>query len=200
VKHTSQDDLPLTDLLADQSSSPTDDAPSFSPAGPDDPDEEFGEPAPPRRLPLATAVLTVALGLALAFVGGVLVQKHHDASLVASAGPAAGGPRLGGGGGPGGGGGGPAGGGAAPGTSGGAAAPSSDSGPVVIGTVVAVKGTSITVRDIGGKTHVVRTTSETTLTRTAAIKADALTAGTNVTVDGTKAADGSITATAVSAR
>jgi hypothetical protein len=70
----------------------------------------------------------------------------------------------------------------------------------VIGTVVSVKGKTMTVKDLGGKRHVVHLTDATTATRTTALPVGALTAGTTVSVEGTTNADGSVAATAITTR
>ena len=161
-------------------------------ADPDfDPDEEFGEAPPPRRVPRLTLVLGLCLGMALAFTGGVLVQKHYTTASSAA--------RLpngfpGGSGfpaglsGPGGG------------SGGSTSAGSTTAGPAVIGTVVAVNGTDVTVQDLGGTKHIVHTTKTTTVTRSTTVPLSDLTAGTTVRVDGATAADGAITATTVTIR
>ena len=128
--------------------------------------------------------------LALTFTGGVLTQKHHDAGTSASS---TGFPSLGAGGFPTGLGGG------APGaaTSGGA---TTTTGPAVIGTVVKVVGQIMTVKDLGGKSHVIHLTGTTKATKTTTIDLDALKAGTTVTVSGTTSADGSVSATTITTR
>jgi hypothetical protein len=125
--------------------------------------------------------------LALAFTGGVLVQKHHDAGTSAGGLPAFTG-------------------GAFPGSAGasttgsGSSSQGSNSTPAVIGTVVSVNGDRIIVRDLSGKKHVVTTTGSTTITRSAEIPVSKLSAGTTVVVVGTQAGDGTTSATTVTVR
>jgi hypothetical protein len=161
-----------------------------------DADEEFGEPSRGRRLSRITAGLVVAVVCALAFTGGVLVQKHHDASTTTATGlpslGAGGLPNFGAGGFP------PGLGGAGSGST--AGGTSTASGPAVIGTVVAVHGNDITVKDIAGKTHVVHTTTSTSLVHQTDTSLPRLTPGASITVDGAAASDGSIAATTVTTR
>jgi hypothetical protein len=158
--------------------------------GGDDPGDEADQ-IPPARRPFSKVSLALLAGVALvvAFGGGVLVQKSHDAGLTASA-PAAG-ARPGGAGG--------AGGGAAfGGAGGGAGAATASSGPAVVGTVVSVKGADITVKDFAGKTHVVHTTGNTTVSVPGALAA--IKAGSTVSVTGTSDPAGAVEATAVAKR
>jgi hypothetical protein len=156
--------------------------------GGDDPGDEADQ-IPPARGPFSKVSLALLAGVALvvAFGGGVLVQKNHDAGLTATA-PAAG-ARQGGGAGFGGAG-------AGAGAGGGAA--TSSSGPAVVGTVVSVKGADITVKDFAGKTHVVHTTGNTTVSVPGALSA--LKAGSTVSVAGTSDPSGSVDATSVTKR
>jgi hypothetical protein len=151
-----------------------------------DADAEFAELPPRRQVPALTKVLIVGVLVALSFGGGVLVQKQHDASLT-SALPAF----------PGGTGGFPA---FNPGAATGGGAAAAVSGPVVVGTVVSVAGSDITVKDLGGTTHVVHTSATTGLATTGADWSTALPAGAIVSVEGTKAADGTVAATTVTRR
>jgi hypothetical protein len=73
------------------------------------------------------------------------------------------------------------------------------SGPVLIGTVVKVDGTNVTVKDLSGKTYVVGTTTSTTVTRSTSIPLTGLKAGDTVSVDGTKSGQ-NVSATAVTNR
>ena len=162
-------------------------------APPDDlqPDyeEEFAELPPQRHIRRITQVVAVAVALCVAYTGGVLVQKNHDAkSSSASALPGfpAGGPPAG------------FGGGGAPGGS--SAGSSATTGPAVIGTITSISADSVTVTDLAGKTHVVHLSSTTTITQSTTLNAAALKPGSTVTVDGTKASDGSVSATAVTSR
>jgi hypothetical protein len=153
------------------------------------------------RLAMAFAIGLLAAGT---FTGGVLVQKHHDKGLTSSStsGLPAG---LGTGSGF------PAGfpgatttGGAATTGSGTAAAAgnggSTSTGLAVIGSVVSVSGTDVTVKDLGGKTHTIHTSTTTTVTRSQTQTLSSLTTGTQVNVTGTTATDGTVTATAITAR
>jgi hypothetical protein len=150
-----------------------------------EPDDEVDQ-IPPARGPISRLTMALVAGLLLvaAFGGGVLVQKNHDAGLTAA--PAAAAGRAGGG----------AGGGLAAGAGGGGTA--SSSAPAVVGTVVAVKGTEITVKDFAGKTHVVHTTGNTTVSVPGALTA--LKAGSTVSVAGTTDPSGSVDATSVTKR
>jgi hypothetical protein len=162
-----------------------------------DVDDEFGTPpARQRRVPPITGLLVLGVVLALTFTAGVLTQKHHDAGTSASS---TGFPSLGAGGLPAGLGGG------APGaaTSGGTGASggsTTSTGPAVIGTVVKVVGQTMTVKDLGGKSHVIHLTGTTKATKTTTIDLDALKAGTTVTVSGTTGADGSVSAATITTR
>jgi hypothetical protein len=188
---------PLDDLL---------DPTSAGTNGPDGPagdvdddsfDDEFGAPAGRRRLPLLSGLLVAGIVIALAFTGGVLVQKHATSSSSTAAGGL---PNFGAGGLPSGfpGGGLP---GAGNGTSsGGTGSGSTSTLPVLVGTVVKTTPTEVTVKDLGGKTHVVRITDTTKVTTVTTVPVTKLTAGQTVTVNGTKTSDGSIDATAMSAR
>jgi hypothetical protein len=160
---------------------------------PDAVDAELARAMRPRRVPPVTAALLVAVLLALAFVAGVLVQKRHDkgitgsngtsvARLFAARGAGTGAGGLGGFGA------------AAPaGAAGSAASPTGV--PAVIGDVVRVQGTTLTVRNLGGQVVTVRTTSATTVTGAASVAA--LRPGEGVAVSGTRAADGTVRATAI---
>jgi hypothetical protein len=162
-----------------------------------DVDDEFGTPpARHRRIPPVTGLLVLGVMLALTFTGGVLTQKHHDAGTSAAS---SGFPGLGAGGFPAGLGGG------APGaaTSGGTGATggtTTTAGPAVIGTVVKVVGQTMTVKDLGGKSHVIHLTGTTKATKTTTVDLDALKAGTTVTVSGTTSADGSVSAATITTR
>jgi len=163
---------------------------------------------PPRRFNRLSGILVAALVAAGAFAGGAALQRSHDAGLATTATGARAG-RLGGAGGfpsgfPGFGGGavgpgaGPASGGAgsgatAAGNGGGAATDT----PVVVGTVVSVQAGTVTVKNFAGATVVVHLPATATVTVTGAT---ALQPGASVAVHGTKAADGSVTATALVSR
>ena len=187
------------------------DPPTSGPAGPDGPDgpsrdaedddsfdDEFGAPAGRRRVPLMSALLMSGIVIALAFTGGVLVQKH----VTSSSSTAGGLPSFGAGGLPSGfpGGGLPGAGTGAGSSSGGTGSGSTSTVPVLVGTVVKAGPTEVTVKDLGGTTHVVRTTDATKVTTVTTVPVTTLTAGQTVTVSGTKTTDGSVDATTVSAR
>lgn len=70
----------------------------------------------------------------------------------------------------------------------------------VVGTVVAVDGDTVTVKDLGGTEHVVRLAEGSTVTRSAAITVGDLEAGETVAVSGTTTDDGSVDATGIVAR
>ena len=173
----------------DTATGPTGDA-SGRPA---DEDADFAELPPRRRVPALTKVLIVGVLVALSFGAGVLVQKQHDASLT-SAVPAF----------PSGAGGIPAflSGAGAPGTgaSSGGSSSAAVSGPVLIGTVESVSGGDITVKDFGGAAHIVHTTAATGLATTGADWPTSLPSGTIVSIEGTKADDGTVSATTITRR
>jgi hypothetical protein len=163
----------------------------------DDTEQDFV--LPPKgglsRLAMAFAIGLLAAGT---FTGGVLVQKHHDKGLTSSStsGLPAG---LGTGSGF------PAGfpgttGTGATGATGGSSGTGTSTGLAVIGSVVSVSGTHVIVKDLGGKTHDVQTTTATTVTRSQTQTLSSLTSGTQVSVTGTTATDGTVTATAITAR
>lgn len=170
--------------------------PATDPALPDAVDTEGSEDdldfeddldtgAPRRRNGLVSSVLAAGILLVVAFTGGVLVQKHHDAGASTASLPAFSGatlPDFG-----------------SSGFTGGGSSPGSGSAPAVIGTVVSVEGSRIIVRDFSGTKHVVTTTDSTSITRSTEIPLSKLTAGTQVVVTGTKGADGTTSATAVTA-
>lgn len=155
-------------------------------------DADFAELPPKRRVPVLTKGLIVGILMVVAFGGGVMIQKQHDAS---SASASSGFPSFSGGipAGAGAGGAGASNGGA----SGGSTAAS---GPVVVGTVVGVAGNDVTVKDLGGSTHVVHVSATTGLATTSVDWSTSLKPGTTVSVNGTKADDGTITATTVTQR
>ena len=190
---------PIDDLLDPAAAGPDGpDVPAGDVEDDDSFDDEFGAPAGRRRVPLLSALLVAGIVIALAFTGGVLVQKRATSST-----PAAGGlPSFGAGGLPSGfpGGGLPGAGTGAGSSSGGTGTGSTSTVPVLVGTVVKAGPTEVTVKDLGGTTHVVRTTATTKVTTVTTVPVTKLTAGQPVTVNGTKSSDGSIDATAVSAR
>jgi len=155
-------------------------------------DADFAELPPKRRVPVLTKGLIVGILVVVAFGGGVMIQKQHDAG---SASASSGFPSFAGGipAGAGAGGGGASNGGA----SGGSTAAS---GPVVVGTVVGVAGNDVTVKDLGGSTHVVHVSATTGLAATSVDWSTSLKPGTTVSINGTKTDDGTITATTVTQR
>lgn len=177
------------------------------PAGPFEDDDDLLDVTPPRRPSRVTAALLAGIVAAAGFAGGAYVQKRHDAGLTsAAAGPAGGAAAFRGGFGgtaprgveaPGGFGD------AAPGAgsgagSGGAAGGSGTAAPAVVGKVVAVSGTTLTVRNFAGRT--VKVTVPDGASVTTAVPLPSLKAGTSVSVTGTAAVDGTVTATGVTAR
>ncbi|MGV1003611.1 MAG: hypothetical protein ACOYEV_02350 [Candidatus Nanopelagicales bacterium] len=72
--------------------------------------------------------------------------------------------------------------------------------PVLIGTVVGVKGDQLTVRDFGGTEHPVTLGEGTTISKITEFELSDLTAGESLSISGTKDADGNVIATAVTAR
>ena len=188
-------EAPMTDALARGASQPVASPPPTQPTAMefDDDDADITALPPRRRVPGLTKLLFVAIIGALAFGGGVLVQKQHDASLTSTPGSFTGlfpgGLPTGGGGG------------GAPTSS----ASTSGSGansdvPVLIGTVKSVSGADLTVEDLGGAAHVVHATATTTLSVVSADWSGSLKVGATVSIQGSKAADGSVIATAVTQR
>jgi hypothetical protein len=177
----------------------------------------------PKRTNRLTVVLVALILAAVAFAGGVVVQKAHDSTLVSGAARARGAGGFGGAGAGGGagatgraGGAGGAGGGAAAGsgaaggsggatggdTAGGDTAGGNGTGatggpaatPVAVGLVKSISGTTLTLTNFGG------TVITVTVPPTATVTTDGLgglVAGDTVSVTGTKAADGAVTATTV---
>jgi len=171
--------------------------PALSPEGDDDLDLA---PPPRRHLGALTGTLLAGLLAAGTFAGGVLAQKSHDRGLLAGAtvGRAGRTAAFAGGGFAGGGFAGGAGGGGAGG--GGAGSGTAAAGPVVIGTVVSSTGTSLVVKNFAGRTVTVSLGEGTAVTRSTAVAPAALRPGTAVSITGTTAPDGSVTATAVTSR
>ena len=154
----------------------------------EDDDADFAELPPKRRVPMITKVLLVGILVAAGFSGGVMIQKNLGAgSATASTGlpnfagglpagfPTGGANRQG-------------------------STAATGSGPVVVGTVVSVSGNDVTVKDLGGTTHVVHVTATTGLATTGVDWSTSLEPGSTVSVNGTKADDGSVTATTVTRR
>ena len=185
-------------------------ASAYDDASPSESEEDFDDLEAPqgRRVPRLSILLGIVILLGGAFSGGVLTQKHHDKSLTAAsstAGRGAGGFPAGlgfgaAGGVPQTGTGGTAAGGGSTGTT--STTGTSGSTPVLVGTVVSSANGTVTVKDLGGKTHVVRTTTTTTVTTTTTGSSalGALKAGSTVSVSGTKSADGSVSASNLTSR
>lgn len=166
-----------------------------------DPEELLDEEwlsATPRRSRARTALLG-ALVLAAAFLGGVQVQRHFGTTS-GSAGTVAGGlpaglPE-----------GFPAGGALPGGTTGGAATGSGQGGTAtsaeaqVIGTLVAVKGDTWTVKDLGGTTHTITVDAGTRIVREEKVDPADVPAGTTVDISGSGAGSGDVTATTITIR
>jgi hypothetical protein len=165
-----------------------------------DAEQDFVLP-PKGGLSRLAMVFAVGLVAAATFTGGVLLQKNHDKGLTSSstsglpaglgtgslpAGFPGGAPTAGGGT-------------TTAATGGTATAAGASTGLAVIGSVVSVSGTDVTVKDLGGKTHDVHTTTTTTVTRSQTQTLSSLAAGTQVTVTGSTATDGTVTATAITA-
>jgi hypothetical protein len=132
---------------------------------------EFDELSFPKaRVPRSTWFLATALLLVLAFGGGILTQKHHDVGLVDPKAAAL--EQL------------------KESAAGGAAA-----GPALTGTITAVSPTQFTVRDAKGAEHKVAVTDQTPIVKKLA--PPGLSSGSQVVVQGTNDADGTLHATAV---
>jgi hypothetical protein len=189
-----------------------------------DPDADSGDPdaedldlldqvwTPPRQFSRLTVILAAGVVAALAFGGGVLVQKRHDTGLAGASNSGAAAAarqfaRANGFGGTGATGGFGAG---APGTGGAAGSGAAGSGgtgsggtgsasgtPVVVGTVVSVGQGTLVVQNFAGAKVSVHVPAGTPVT---AASLTGLRAGMTVSVIGTKAADGTVTATSVSSR
>ncbi len=185
-------------------------------------DDLFADAEPARRVGRLTAVLAAALLVVAGFAGGALAARRNSTTTVgggaaAAAGGAGGFAGFRGGGRQGGGqGGGQAGGqaggqftggaggqfaaGAAPGAAGGGAPTTGTAAggpPAVVGTVASVGSDRITVKNFAGAKVVVRVPAGTPVTSAGL---GGLRAGQTVLVQGTRAKDGTVTATAVTAR
>ncbi len=186
-------DETTTDAWAAAPASPN----GVHPTAAQDPDDDLFEPDwnRPKRTNKLTFVLLAALVAALAFAGGVAVQKHHDAGLAASAtaGRARGAGGFGGAGGAAGTGGAGAGGTAA----GGTGQTAGGGPPVAIGTVKSLSGTTLTITNFAG-TVVTVTVPPTATVTTPGL--GGLAVGATVSVAGTTNADGTVTATSVTSR
>ncbi|MFC4950512.1 hypothetical protein [Pseudonocardia sp. GCM10023141] len=172
-------------------------------------DDDLFEPGwdRPKRTNRLTVVLVGGLIAALAFTGGVAVQKKHDAGLVGGGGGAAFAAAAGARGARGAGGFGGTGGtagatptpsetapeGAAP--AGPGAAPAAV--PVAVGTVRSLAGTTLTITNFAGKVITVNVPPTATVTTPGL---GGLAVGMPVSVSGTTGADGVITATSLISR
>lgn len=161
-----------------------------------------------RRPGKLTVVLLAGILAAVAFGGGALVQKHYGTSSSSASASGFPGRSLGGqgsGGFPGGQGGFPGaegglGTGSASGGSAGGGGTAAAATPAVVGTVVKVSGTTVTVKNFGGKLIKVKVPAGTAISLSSTLKVTGLKKGTTITVVGTSATDGSVTASAVTAR
>jgi hypothetical protein len=175
--------------------------PAPSPPPPADNYDDFEAddvPPPKGRGPASSRYLGVAILVAVAFVTGVLAQKHHDAGfsppakgLAALAGASGAGAHAGGAGGA-------AGAGAAAAGGGSSAAGGEGGGgrtPALTGTLVKVSGSDVVVKDAGGTDHVIHTTDRTRVSRQMNL-AD-LADGSTVSVFGTPDQAGGLNATSV---
>jgi hypothetical protein len=162
-------------------------------------DEEWLSATPHRSRP--RLVLLGALVLASTFLGGVEVQRHFGASEAAGA--SAGGLPAGlpsgfpAGGFPGG---------AAPGGTptgsgeGGGSDTGSSASSQVIGTLVAVRGDTWTVKDLGGTKHTITVDGTTRIVREQAVDPADVSTGTTVDVAGETGDTGDLTATTITIR
>jgi hypothetical protein len=143
----------------------------------------------PRRTSKATALLAAGIVAAAGFAGGAYLQRSHDQGLIPTASAGAGaGARAGFGGGAG------LGGAAGQADAGAGAAAQT---PVVVGTVSAVQGATVTVKNFGGAMIEVHVSDATSVT---SVGLGGLKPGATVAVFGTKAGDGSVTATSIVSR
>ncbi|WP_285616490.1 DUF5666 domain-containing protein [Kineosporia sp. NBRC 101677] len=159
-----------------------------------------------RKVTRLTVFLMAAVLAALAFVGGVVVQKQFGTSGGASAmggmpsGMAGGmGGSMPGGGYGGGGFGGAAAGGANSQQRTGGGAESASATPVVVGTVTKVSGRTLTVKNFAGKSVTVKVPAGTTVSDSSDSALSGLAKGVSVSVVGEKASDGTVTATSITA-
>ncbi|GAA3605514.1 hypothetical protein GCM10022223_21590 [Kineosporia mesophila] len=164
-----------------------------------------------RRMGKVTIALMAAVLAGLAFIGGVAVQKQFGNSSGGA--PGGGMSAMGGGQSRGGygqsgalpGGGGGYGGGGFGGQSGSAGGSAGASGnqastsPVVVGTVTKVSGRTLIVKNFSGTAVTVKVPQGTTVTDSSATALSGLVKGVSVSVVGTKAGDGVVTATSISA-
>jgi hypothetical protein len=150
-----------------------------------------------KRLPAVTAVLSLAVVAAGAFIGGIEVQKHYRSSSSGTSGAAAAALPFGragaftGAGGRGGFGQGGATGGGGFGNFGGGA------GGATIGTVTLIKGSTLYITEASGNTILVHTAPTSRVTKTVGGTMQTIHPGDNVAVTGTQAANGSVTAASI---
>ena len=145
-----------------------------------------------RRLPLLTALLTLGLVAAAAFIGGVELQKHTGGSSSANAGSSgasafaarfrggargAAGTRADGGFGGGG---------------------TFAGGGATVGTVSVIKGTTLYVTDSSGNTVKVTTSAASAVTKTVSSNLQGIRPGDAVVVRGTTQKNGTLAASAIS--
>jgi hypothetical protein len=164
----------------------------WEPESDDHADDEEALPARPRRrllTPAFGALLAVLVGAA-GFIAGVEVQKGQDDGATTSS-PAGFAAARGGGGGAGSGGPGQ---GQRQGTGG-----FGQQSNTTVGSVVNKNGSTLYVKDSDGTTVRVKTSSHSKVNRTASTSAGAIHPGDTVIVQGTKSANGTVTATQVNA-
>jgi hypothetical protein len=162
-------------------------------AQPSEDDFDLYDTWAPRRTSRLTAVLGIGILVTAGFGVGVLVQKNHDATLTAAAttGRAAAFARAFGG----------AGGFEAAGTGGGAGTGSggtpSAAPPIVVGTVTAVHGSTVSVKNFAGAGVTVQVPATASVTTPGL---SPVVPGMTVSVSGTTTADGTVSAAALTAR
>jgi hypothetical protein len=176
----------------------------------DDEDEDF-IPRPPLRPTKLSIALVGLVVVGIGFLGGAFAQKHYGTTSASSAsargnfnrGGAGGAEGFGAGGfgsGEGLGAGGFGNAGTASDTSGstGQSSTQSPTIPAVVGTISSVKGSTVVVKNLGGKRVTVTVTKQTTLT--AKYGSSALKVGTSVAVVGSTTSSGTVTATTITAQ
>jgi hypothetical protein len=156
-------------------------------------DEYETEPLPlprRRRLPMLTAVLVLGVVAGGAFVGGVEVQKHEGGTSSGSAGSNASAfaARLGR----------TATGGTATTTGGGGSRGGLFGGGATIGTVTAIKGSTLYVTDSSGNTVKVTTSAASSVTKTVSSSLKGINPGDTIVVRGSQAENGTIAAESIS--
>jgi hypothetical protein len=155
--------------------------------------------AAPSRRSRSRAVLLVLLAVLLIFLGGVEVQKRWGAAGSASTSTGLGGLPTGGSFPSGGLGDITAGSGAPTQSDDGSDSPSAATTPSVIGTLTRIHSHTWTVKDLGGKSHTVKVSGKTTLTRPITDVSAPIHTGSSVTVTGTTHGR-TVVATAVTVR